>query len=167
MVSALTILGLDENGGRYASYPDLADQIRGRFTDPDRTLRELFARIVFNILIGNTDDHARNHAAFWNGYELTLTPAYDLSPWLRSGGEATQSMIIDRDGHRDSRLARCLEASNIFYLDRTDARSIIDRQIATIETEWDGVCEAALLNPIERTRLRNGAVLHPSTKYGY
>ncbi len=167
MVSALTILGLDENGGRYANYADLADQIRGRFTDPDRTLRELFARIVFNILIGNTDDHARNHAAFWNGYELTLTPAYDLSPWLRSGGETTQSMMIDRDGHRDSRLARCLEASNIFHLDQTEARSIVDSQIAIIESEWDAVCDAALLKPIERTRLRNGAVLHPSTKYGY
>ncbi len=61
MVSALTILGLDEHGGRYASYADLADQIRARFTTPDATLKELFARIVFNV---HTDDHARNHAAF-------------------------------------------------------------------------------------------------------
>ena len=37
----------------------------------EATLRELFARITFNILTGNTDDHARNHAAFWDGRELT------------------------------------------------------------------------------------------------
>lgn len=78
MVSALTVLGLDEMGARYASYADLADQIRARFTNSAATLRELFARVTFNILIGNTDDHARNHAAFWNGHELTLTPAYDI-----------------------------------------------------------------------------------------
>lgn len=58
---------------RYASYADQADVIRARFTDPRPTLRELFARIVFNILTSNTDDHARNHAAFWDGHTLTLT----------------------------------------------------------------------------------------------
>nr|MDP9464282.1 HipA domain-containing protein [Actinomycetota bacterium] len=167
MVSALTILGLDENGGRYASYADLADQIRARFTNPNATLRELFARITLNVLIGNTDDHARNHAAFWNGDDLTLTPAYDVAPWLRSGGETTQSMIIDRDGRRDSRLALCVEAANIYHLDDGEARAIIDDQIDTIETEWDDVCDAARLTDVDRQRLRGGAVLHPSANYGY
>lgn len=102
MVSALTILGLDENGGRYASYANLADSIRARFTDPDATLRELFGRLVLNVLIGNTDDHARNHSAFWSGTELTLTPAYDICPWLRSGGETSQAMAIDRGSTRQS-----------------------------------------------------------------
>jgi serine/threonine-protein kinase HipA len=167
MVSALTILRLDENGGRYASYADLADQIRARFANPNATLKEVFARMVFNINIGNTDDHARNHAGFWNGHELALTPAYDVSPWLRSGGETSQSMIIDRDGNRDSRLVRCLEGANIFHLDPLEARAIIDNQISIIEGDWDQVCEEALLKPIDRKRLRNNAVLHPSTKYGY
>ena len=167
MVSALTILGLDENGGRYASYADLADQIRVRFANPDATLKEVFARMVFNINIGNTDDHARNHAGFWNGRELALTPAYDVSPWLRSGGETSQSMMIDRDGRRDSQLVRCLEAASIFHLDPLEARAIIDSQISIIEDDWDEVCEEAFLKPIDRKRLRNSAVLHPSTKYGY
>ena len=58
---------LDEMLARYASYADLAHIIRARFTDARSTLRELFGRITFNILVGNSDDHARNHAAFWNG----------------------------------------------------------------------------------------------------
>jgi len=62
MVSALTVLGLDEMMARYASYVDFAQIIRHQFTDAPETLRELFSRIVFNILSGNTDDHARNHA---------------------------------------------------------------------------------------------------------
>ena len=81
MVSALTVLGLDEMAGRYASYADLAVQVRERFTDPARTLRELFSR-TFNVLVGNTDDHARNHAAFWHPDRglLSLTPAFDICP---------------------------------------------------------------------------------------
>lgn len=42
--------------------------------------RQLFERIVFNVAIGNIDHHARNHATFWDGQELTLSPAYDLCP---------------------------------------------------------------------------------------
>jgi len=86
LVSALTILELDELMGRYASYADLAQVVRERFTDAPATLRELFARITFNILTGNSDDHARNHAAFWDGERLTLTPAYDICPQPRAGG---------------------------------------------------------------------------------
>lgn len=65
---------------RYASYETLADLIRLRFARSTETLKELFSRLVFNILCGNTDDHARNHAAFWDGKMLTLTPAYDICP---------------------------------------------------------------------------------------
>ncbi len=80
MVSALTMFGLSEMQVRYASYRDLADMIRARFTEPKETLRELFGRMVFNVLAGNTDDHARNHAAFWDGASLSPTPAYDICP---------------------------------------------------------------------------------------
>lgn len=47
---------------RYAGYEDLAEIIRHRFTQPGETLKELYGRLVFNILCGNNDDHARNHA---------------------------------------------------------------------------------------------------------
>ena len=75
---ALTLFGLDELMARYASYEDLATIIRHRFESPADTLHELFGRLVFNILCGNTDDHARNHAAFWDGRSFNLTPAYDF-----------------------------------------------------------------------------------------
>ena len=85
MVSALTLLELDEMMARYASYQDLATIIRHRFIAPKQTLQELYRRMVFNVLCGNTDDHARNHAAYWNGSELSLTPAYDICPQSRTG----------------------------------------------------------------------------------
>ncbi len=62
------------------------------------------------MLCGNTDDHARNHAAFWDGRALTLTPAYDVCPQPRAGGEAAQIMAIGRDGFRMSRVAGAIRA---------------------------------------------------------
>jgi serine/threonine-protein kinase HipA len=167
MVSALTVLGLDEMGARYASYADLADQIRARFANPSATLRELFARMTFNILIGNTDDHARNHAAFWDGDELTLTPAYDVCPYPRSGGEANQIMAIDRVGTRRSQVAVCVAAADIYHLDPDEAHAIIDEQIDTIRTNWEEVCYIAGMTTVDRQQLWSTAILNPYATYDY
>ncbi|WP_164617836.1 HipA domain-containing protein, partial [Pseudomonas viridiflava] len=67
MASALTLFGLDEMLARYCSYELLTDIVRADFFDPKHDLRELFSRLVFNILCSNTDDHGRNHAAFFDG----------------------------------------------------------------------------------------------------
>ncbi|TVS19767.1 MAG: type II toxin-antitoxin system HipA family toxin [Gammaproteobacteria bacterium] len=144
MVSALTMLGLDEMMARYASYEDLAEIIRHRFTAPKDTLEELYGRIVFNILSGNTDDHARNHAAFWDGKSLTLTPAYDICPQGRTGNEATQAMLI-KDENRMSTLAGCLAAAHAFLLGADDAAKIIAEQITTIAAQWESICARAKL----------------------
>lgn len=160
MVSALTILGLDEMMFRYTSYHQLADEIRARFTDPDRTLRELFARIVFNICVGNTDDHARNHAAFWDGTELTLTPAYDICPQPRSGGEAAQAMDI-APGSRLSRFQTCVDAAHRYHLSRAEAVAIIAAQVAVIEEQWDDAADAARLTSTDRQLMWHRQVLNP------
>ena len=106
MLSALTLSGLDEMMARYASYEVLAEIIRHTFANPRATLKELFSRLVFNILCGNTDDHARNHAALWDGKTMSLTPAYDICPQGRSGNEASQAMLIVGD-KRSSQLETC------------------------------------------------------------
>jgi serine/threonine-protein kinase HipA len=150
MVSALTILGLPELSGRYATYYDLADVIRARFTDPDATLHELFSRITFSILTGNNDDHARNHAAFWDGRSLTLTPAYDITPHPRAGGETAQIMAIGRDGWRMSQVAGCVRYAHDYHLSAQEARDIIDRQIEVIRADWEDVCDLGQLTEVDR-----------------
>lgn len=165
LVSALTMLQLDEMFARYASYADLADIIRSRFTEPQATLRELFTRIVLNICIGNTDDHARNHAAFWDGQQLTLTPAYDLCPQPRSGEEAAQAMEIGRPGLRTSQLRVCLDAAPTYQLDRQEARSIVDATVTTIEDQWDDAADAAHLTQLERRQLWRNQILSPFIFY--
>jgi serine/threonine-protein kinase HipA len=149
MVSALTMLGLDEMMARYASYEDLAELIRHRFTDPKDTLKELYGRICFNVLCGNTDDHARNHAAFWDGKMLTLTPAYDICPQNRTGNEATQAMLIKGDS-RASTLATCLAAAPDYHLKEAEAAALIECQITTIAENWQALCEEAELSPVDR-----------------
>jgi serine/threonine-protein kinase HipA len=167
VVSALTILGLDELEARYANYANLANQIRARFSDPKATLRELFARIIFNILSGNNDDHARNHSAFWDGAVLTLTPAYDICPAPRAGGETAQAMAIGTDGYRFSQVAGCVARASTYLLSEAEAREIVDHQIETIETQWTEVCELAGLTKVDRNYFWRRQFLNPYATEGY
>ena len=160
MVSALTLLGLDEMMARYASYEILAEIIRHRFSAPKQTLRELFKRLVFNVLCGNTDDHARNHAAFWDGKELTLTPAYDICPQGRTGNEASQAMLISGNNN-SSRLATCLESAHNFLLSQAEARALMEELQAAIEQHWDTVCDEAQLAEVDKRLLRGRQFLNP------
>ncbi len=160
MVSGLTLLELDEMMARYASYEDLASIIRHRFTNPTATLRELFGRMVFNVLCGNTDDHARNHAAFWNGHELRLTPAYDICPQGRTGNEASQAMLIAGD-NRFSQIKVCLEARAAFRLSAPEAIAIVAHQITVIRKQWEQVCDEAGLSPIDRQLLWRRQIFNP------
>ncbi|WP_285131318.1 type II toxin-antitoxin system HipA family toxin [Leclercia adecarboxylata] len=160
MVSALTIFGLDEMMARYASYEDLTDIIRQRFDTPKKTLRELFGRLVFNIICGNTDDHARNHAAFWDGKKLSLTPAYDICPQGRSGNEATQAMLISGE-NRLSNLAVCLSASAKFMLSEQEAIELITHCIGSVRKNWEAICDEASLSEVDRKFLWGRAFLNP------
>lgn len=160
LVSALTLLELDELMARYASYEQLATIVRHRFTSPKETLRELFGRIVFNVLCGNTDDHARNHAAFWSGKELSLTPAYDICPQPRTGGEASQAMLITGD-QRESQISTCLKAAPSFLLNEAEAVQIVSLQIRAIKRSWERLCNEAQLGDVDRNFLWRRQFLNP------
>ena len=150
MVSALTLFGLSDMTARYASYEDFAHMIRVRFIEPKKTLKELFGRVVFNILCGNNDDHARNHAAFWDGKELTLTPAYDICPQARTGNESTQAMkIIGNNGY--SQLKTCLMAAHHFLLSEKEAIEIFNTFQENIRNHWDSVCDEASLTTVDKS----------------
>ena len=165
IVSALTLFELDELMARYASYEELAEIIRHRFTNASSTLRELFSRLVFNILCGNTDDHARNHAAFWDGTHLTLTPAYDICPQGRTGFEASQAMLIS-DQNNLSQIKNCLLAAHLFLLSRDDAMSIYEHQKSVIRNHWDAVCDEAKLNEVDKKLFWRRQFLNPFSEEG-
>ena len=160
IVSALTLFALDDMMARYASYETLAEIIRHRFTKPKLTLRELFSRLTFNVLCGNTDDHARNHAAFWNGHTLTLTPAYDICPQGRTGNEASQAMLI-AGNNKMSQLATCLQTAHNFLLSQEEARAIFEHQIQIIKANFDAVCAEAELSEIDKRLFWQRQFLNP------
>lgn len=163
MVSAQTILNLHDAlgiAGRYATYPDLADQVRQRFVAPDDTLQELYSRITFNVLVGNTDDHAKNHAAFWDGASLQLTPAYDICPQLRSGNEARQAMAYGSNGDRSSQVTRCAQHAGVYHLDRSEAAEIVDLQISAIRDNWREVCDLAQATEADKDRFQGRQFLN-------
>ena len=77
-ISAMTALGLSENEElENYSYVDLA---MSDFMTSKEQKHELFRRMIFNGLFGNTDDHLRNHAFLRINGEWKLSPAYDLTP---------------------------------------------------------------------------------------
>jgi len=167
MLSGLSLLELHEMEARYASYSDLADRIRQRFIEPQATLAELYKRLVFNVLVGNTDDHARNHSAFWNGRQLSLTPAYDICPQLRTGQETTQAMDIGGVAGNASTLTNVLSVCAKFQLRESDAKAMIEQLIAAVEDNWLTVCEEAGLATVERNRLWGRALLNPYCLQGW
>lgn len=166
MVSAQTVLQLGPLGTD-GSYADLANQVRARFDRPTQTMRELFARIVFSILVGNTDDHARNHAAFWDGEGLSLTPAYDICPQVRTGGEASQVMAIGPSGDSTSSLELCVAACAQYGLRPSEAKEIIDHQVETIVSEWPAVVEASGLTVADERQVAGTQFLPPFAFDGY
>ena len=160
MVSALTIFELDEMMAAYASYEKLAECIRHRFAHSTASLHELFARMVFNILCGNTDDHARNHSAFWDGHQLALTPAYDICPQSRTGQQASQAMLIHGSDRR-SQIATCMAAAPSFLLGSEAAIAIVNHQLRTIENEWPSICDEAGLSAVDRALFWRRQFLNP------
>ncbi len=78
-LSAMSLLGL--NDGDEATYTDIAECIRMYSSEPTADLHELWRRIIFSVLIGNLDDHLRNHGFLYdNDDKWRLSPAYDLNP---------------------------------------------------------------------------------------
>lgn len=90
--SAMTLLGLSDgdNAGTGHGYPDIVDFIIQSCTSVEANLRELYRRVAFNICIGNTDDHFRNHGFLLTPKGWTLSPAYDMNPTLNK----QQSLLI-------------------------------------------------------------------------
>jgi serine/threonine-protein kinase HipA len=163
-VSALTILGMNPEAARGAtSYPAFADHVRASFTEPRGTLLELFKRVVLNVMVRNTDDHARNQAAFWDGRHLTLTPAFDITPARgRRDSVASHPMAIAPDGDNRSLLAVCVKAAPAFQLTSDQAKQIISEMDATVRGEWHDAAEMAQLTQRQTDDLWESSILNPA-----
>ena len=164
LISGLTALQLHETEAVLSSYPDLASFIRRSGKNYPADTRQLYRRMVFNICIGNTDDHARNHAFFWDGNNYALTPAYDICPMMRVGQTANQAMIVGAHG-RESTLANALSMSEQFGLTRTEAKAVNDEVEGIIREKWDEAADRGTLTKNESKALQQATILAPACFY--
>lgn len=129
--SAMTLLGLTDgcNADSGHGYLDIVDFILQNCCDVDANLRELYRRVAFNICIGNSDDHFRNHGFLLTPRGWTLSPAYDMNPTLNE----YQSLMITKSSSKAD-LALLLQASEDYMIPQSDAQRIIDQVKETVRS---------------------------------
>ena len=134
-VSAMTLLGLSDgdNATTGHGYLDIVDFIIQNCTDVERNLQELYRRVAFNICIGNTDDHFRNHGFILTTKGWTLSPAYDMNPTLNG----YQSLLISSTSNKAD-LSILFDACEDYMLNRKTAEKIISEVVEAVK-EWRGL----------------------------
>lgn len=148
--SAMTMLG-HKDGDSYregASYLEIADFLASGGAGIERDLQELWTRIVFNIMIANTDDHLRNHGFLLGDKGWTLSPAFDLNP--DENGTGLSLNISLSDNALDLNLA--LEVIGFFRMDKESGLRIIDR-IKESVSRWRRIADGYQLPRSEQDRM--------------
>ena len=149
-LSAMSLLGAGDGESR--SYPEIADAIRRHGAAARADLRELWRRMVFTVLISNTDDHLRNHGFLYDGPEgWRLSPAYDLNPIPVDLKPRVLSTALGFDEDRTASLDLALESAAEFDLSRAEARAMA-RTVADVVATWRSVAtqQGATAREIER-----------------
>jgi serine/threonine-protein kinase HipA len=138
--SAMSLTGETETTARYGSYEAIAKAI-GRFgTSPRRETAELFRRALFNVLVGNDDDHLRNHGFLYDhaGKGWSLSPLYDVSPrpMLSHDRRLAISLLADRE-LRDATVDNVVSVSGIFGIDGEEADAMAKDLSGFVSANWE------------------------------
>ena len=133
--SAMTLLGLtdgcDAKSGN--GYLDIVDFILQNCCDVEQNLHQLYRRVAFNITIGNSDDHFRNHGFLLTPRGWTLSPAYDMNPTLN---EYQALLINSTTNHAD--LQVLLDSSEEYMIGKDEAVHIIEEVKAGVKC-WKSI----------------------------
>ena len=130
--SALTLLGLTDgdNSSTGYGYSDIVDFIIQHGSNVEQNLDELYRRVAFYIIIGNSDDHFRNHGFLLTRKGWELSPAYDINPTLADN----QSLLINRTTS-ESDLNILLASAGDYMLSHDKAKGIIT-EVKTAMKSW-------------------------------
>ena len=137
--SAMTLLGRNDgdDASSGASYMDIASIIKMYSVTPEKDLKELWRRIVFNMAVSNTDDHLRNHGFLLVKGGWMLSPVYDVNP--SSYGD-TLSLNIDTDNNLiDFSLAQSV--SKMYGIPEGQAKEEIREISGVVEANWKRVAK--------------------------
>lgn len=135
-LSAMSLLGA--NDGDEATYTDIAECIRMYSAQPLIDLQELWRRVVFSVMVGNLDDHLRNHGFIYHGDDKwRLSPAYDLNPVPADEKARELTTWISEEGP-DADIELALRAAPYFGLSADEANALVT-QIAGVMKSWKKV----------------------------
>lgn len=123
-MSAMTLLERDEASRAGASYLEIADAISRYSSQPQADKQELWRRMTFNVLTGNTDDHLRNHGFLRELQGWRLSPVYDVNPNYEPYARRVHALSFDGERNRPS-LAVCCELAPYFDVTATQQRTML------------------------------------------
>jgi serine/threonine-protein kinase HipA len=131
--SALSLLGLEDgdNASSGKGYIDIVDFILQSCTDSKSNIEELYRRVAFNICIGNSDDHFRNHGFLLTPKGWTLSPVYDLNPTLND----FQTLLINSKTN-EADLGILLDSYQEYMINRSTAENIIKKVVDSV-SQWE------------------------------
>jgi serine/threonine-protein kinase HipA len=149
-MSAMTALDAVDDGEQ-RSYLELADVLRQKGSAPETDLKQLWRRIIFNVLVSNTDDHLRNHAFLRDSRGWRLSPAFDMNPCPVDVKRRIHVLAIDElDGTASLDIALSVAAQ--FGLAQDQARAIV-AEVGGAVSKWRDVAKAHKLKPAEIDRM--------------
>jgi serine/threonine-protein kinase HipA len=133
-LSAMSMIGARDNQQR--SYIELAYALAQNGASPSEDMEELWRRIVFSILVSNTDDHMRNHGFIYERYKgWRLSPAYDINPTPIDLKPRILSTAIDFDDGTAS-LDLALSVIDEFRISSKRAKEVI-REVGQVTGRWE------------------------------
>lgn len=132
-LSAMSMLGYTD--GEQGSYLEIAEALAGNGAEATADQKDLWRRVVFNIMISNVDDHLRNHGFLYAGSAgWRLSPLFDLEPTPTHKKERVLQTNIDLyDGTASLELA--LSVADEFGLELEEARTIA-KKVAEATKDW-------------------------------
>ena len=131
-LSALTALDASDHETR--SYLEIAEFLRREGARVNDDLRQLWRRIVFNMLVSNTDDHLRNHGFLRDRHGWRLAPAYDLNPTPTDVKPRVHALAIDEfDG--TASLDTAFRIAPMFGMTQRDAR-VVAAEVGAAVRQW-------------------------------
>lgn len=149
-LSAMSMLAAKD--GDLHSYMELADALRQHGAEAEADCAQLWRRIVFNILISNTDDHLRNHGFLYQtGRGWRLSPAYDLNPVPTDIKERALSLAIDEADNTAS-LDIAFSVAKHFGVKDRQAREIT-KEVGVAVKPWRKEAASLGLSPHEIERM--------------
>ena len=119
--SAMTMLGEHDNSDNKTGYLDIVSVLGKIGADFNTDTRYLFERLVFNICVGNTDDHLRNHGFILTDKGWRLSAAFDINPSLYKDN---MSLLVDFDSN-DKSLDLAMSVSELFGYESQEALEYI------------------------------------------